>query len=314
MTRTCPNCNKPVDEDSYYFCSLCGARLGEEQIKRDFGFRTKTQKFKLAKKSSPKDPSGSGNSHVNKRLLIGLAFVFLSVAFLATVIGFTMSKTKKPLPQVESGPSTAAAPVKTFPNTLDLELPQKNMDLTKDDYLKYVPYGNYFYILGGDAKDFYTRFFGFLPTASLLAGVSEYIEGKFILIGGKEAGRWYLTSVLFLQDGKSAGQTFEAVAKEGWFVAKVGDVLVMTEKEDMLVNIRESSQGAAKNISQHPRYRMEGTPIPSDGQLLYVNLDSSTSPLLELIQIYSPSHDFIEAVKEISSLSPTKFVIRNNRE
>jgi hypothetical protein len=202
----------------------------------------------------------------------------------------------------------------SHPNSIDLDLPQSNIDLANEDYTKYIPYGNYFYILGSDAVDFHSRFFGSGDSGSILLALEEFIEGRFILIGSKEESRWYLTSILYLKDDESADETFENVSKEGWYIQKLGDVLVLSEKEEMLADVVESSQGISKNITHHPKFRTENTQVPSKGQLLYVNLDSSVNALQEMIDIYSPPHDFIESIKDINAQSPTKFVIRNSRE
>lgn len=313
MKRICPNCNQLIKDDDLYFCSSCGHKLGEGLVKRDHPFKLKVLKFNPEKTKGEKKSFNIKDVHLSKKLLVAFSFVLLAGLFSVAVILFTMSKAKKASKESQAPPEEATQGV-VYPNSLDLDLPQSNIDLVDEDYTKYIPYGNYFYIFGSDALGFHKSFFANTGGESILTDLEGFIEGKFILIGGKEEGTWHLTSVLFLKDDESADETFVDVVKEGWYIQKLGDALVMSQKEEMLTEVMESWEGISKNISHHPKFRIENTEVPKEGQLLYVNLDSSVNPLQEMIEIYSPPHDFIESVKDINALDPTKFVIRNNRE
>jgi len=313
MKRTCPNCNQPIKEDSLYFCLSCGHKLGEELLKRDHPFKLKVLKFSPEKIKGEKRGFNIKDIHLSKKLLVGFSFVLLAGLFSIGAILFTMSKAKKTAESQAPAQEEVVQEV-IYPNSRDLDLPQSNINLADEDYTKYIPYGNYFYILGSDAVGFHSSFFANVSGESILSDLEDFIEGKFILIGGKEEEAWHLTSVLYLKDDESADETFEDVVKEGWYIQKLGDVLVLSQKEEMLTEVAEASEGISKNISHHPKFRIETTNVPKEGQLLYINLDSSVNPLQEMIEIYSPAHDLIESIKDINALDPTKFVIRNNRE
>jgi len=283
-------------------------------VKREHSFKLKVLKFTPEKIKGERRSFNIRDIHLSKKLLVGFSFVLLAGLFSVGAILFTMSKAKKESKEVQVPVQDEAVQEAIHPNSLDLDLPQSNINLSDEDYTKYIPYGNYFYILGSDAVGFHSRFFANAGGESILSDLEESIEGKFILIGGKEDEIWYLTSILYLKDDESAGETFEGVVKEGWYIQRVGDVLVLSQKEEMLLEVVAASEGISKNISHHPKFRTETIDVPAEGQLLYVNLDSSASPLQELITIYSPPHDLIESIKDIYALDPTKFVIRNNRE
>lgn len=312
MKRVCPNCNKPIKDSSLYFCLSCGHKLDEGLINREHPFEPKRVVFTPKQKERLKIPFKIPHVNLSKKLIVGVSFILLALTVSVLAVVFTLNKAKKSTPAVEV-PSQEVVVDQNLPNSTDLNLPQENIDLSDTDYTKYIPYGNYFYILGADALDFHRRFFGGAAADSLLYGLDPYLEGKFILVGGYEDEAWYMTSILYLKDEESKDQTFEEVNKEGWFVQKVDDVLVLTEKEEMLDAVSESSKGLSKNISHHPKFRMQNTEVPDEGQLLYVNLMNKEDVIEEMVRVYSPGQTVVEALKDIYSEDPSKFVIRSNQ-
>jgi len=313
MNRVCPNCNKPIKDSNLFFCLSCGSKLDDALIRRDPSFNPKRTRFAPSEGKEGRKLPDLKNFHMNSKFLVGLFFVILAGAVSIAAIMLTMAKAKKttPVAQLEQEKEVVET---SNPNAKDIDLPQENINLADEDYTKYIPYGNYFYILGADAEDFYKRFFGTVGADSLLLGLDNFIEGKFILIGSYENGRWLMTSILYLKDEAAKDENFENVSKEGWYVKKVGDVLVLSEIEDMPSAVEEASKGISKNISHHPKFRTENTQIPKDGQLLFVNLSGQDDVLQQMISIYSPTQEVVESIKDIYTKKPTKFVIRNYRE
>lgn len=314
MNRVCPNCSKPLKESDLYFCLSCGQKLDEGLIKGKHPFTPKIIAFTPTEKGEGRKFINLTSIKLHKKLIVGLFFIVLAAGVSVWAIFLTLSRAKRVQELTASPQIEEVVEITSFPNSKDLDLPQQNINLADDDYTKYIPYGNYVYVLGADVFDYYTRFFGLITEDSLLSGLHDYVEGKFIVIGSKEEGRWYMTAILYLQDDKSADEDFVWVSKEGWSVGKVGDVLVLSEKRDIVEAVSESSLGNAKNISHHPQYRTSQTQIPEEGQLLYVDLSNQDNTLRELIEVYSPVRSLVDKIKDIYSGDPDKFVIRNNNE
>lgn len=314
MKRVCPNCNKPIKDSNLYFCLSCGQKLDEDLIKHEHPFKPKIEKFSPSKENQGIKLKELPAFQFKKKFLIGLFFVIMAGAVSTAAIMFTVSKADRTEQPSVATPQEQPVAEISVPNAQDLGLPQENIDLANQDYTKYIPYGNHFYILGADVLDFYSRFFGSISEDSLLYGLDEYIEGKFIVIGGKEEDRWQMTAVLYLKDDESEGETFEDISKDGWYVRKVGDVLVLSESEDMLDAVEESSQGVSRNISHHPKFRTSGEETPEEGQLLFVNLLSDENIIQEMVNIYSPGQPVIESIKDIYAQNPEKFVVRSTSE
>ncbi len=144
--------------------------------------------------------------------------------------------------------------------------------------------------------------------------MAPYVEGRFVTMGKKEGSTWVITSIIYLKDAQVADKTFEDIKVAGKFIKKVDDVLVVTNKEEMIQEVTDASKGLARNIAQNPKTRINGATVPKDGQLIFVDINSDVNALGEMMTNFQPDSETSELLKDIVAQKLTKFVIRNNRE
>jgi len=318
MKRICPDCNKPLEDNNSYFCLSCGNKLEESLIKTDDSFKTKIIEFVIEDpKKKPKKKKEKKikvkNKNLNRQLMIGFVTV-LTIGLLAVGVIFLTRQdfTKKDKPEEVQIQQTQ--PKVEKPNSIDLDFPQSNINLANENIIKYIPYETDFYIIGSDVLDFHVRYFGTDTPSEILPAITPYVEGRFITMGNKEGSDWVITSVIYLVDKKVVDMTFGDIEVEGKYIKKVDDVLVVTDKEEMIQEVTDSSKGFARNIAQNPKTRTDGVQVPKDGQLIFVDINSEINVLEEMVSLFQPESGALELLRGIIEQKSTKFVIRNNRE
>ncbi|MFC1756131.1 hypothetical protein ACFLZK_01945 [Patescibacteria group bacterium] len=325
MKRICPECNKPLENHSHYFCASCGKKLEESLVRPSNVFKTRVLEFvsedskKKTKKKKGKKKKEKKIKVVNKALNRQLAIGFVSVVVIGILAVGVIFLTRRDFKNKDNNSSQVTEeqvqekPVEK-PNSADLNLPQGNMNLANPNIIKYIPYDTDFYIIGSDLSYFHGKYFGVTATDDILPYISEYMEGRFITMGQKDGSDWMLTSVIYLKDKKVVDLTFEEIVVEGWFIQKVDDVLVVTNTEEMIQNVTDSSKGLARNIAQNPKTRVDSAQLPKEGQIIFVDINSEINALEELFYIFEPDVAALETLKDVVDLNPSKFVIRNDRE
>jgi len=332
MKRICPNCNKSLSDSEHYFCLSCGHKLGDELInsKNVFGVKihhfmvdAKSKKKKLRSifiKSKPKKARKKKKEKVKvnmpglkRQLKIGFAAVTLIGVLAVGVIYLTKNPPSFNNEEKAVQTNQQTQPVKVEnPNIADLDLNQPNINLANDNIIKYIPYETDFYIIGSDVLGSTQLYFGGTAQDLVLSQVVDYVEGRFVFMGNKDgASDWILTSIIYLKDKEVEDITFDDVKVEGWFIKKVDDVLVITNKEDMIQNVTDSSKGLAKNIAQNPKTRINNIKVPDTGQLSIVTINDEINPIESLMYVFPPTQTAREMLEDIAKKNPTKFVIRN---
>lgn len=325
MKRICPNCNHNLNENEYYFCLSCGHKLEDELIVNAGIFAPKITKFvsepdgkkkrhKLSKKKK-KDKIKVRMPGLRKQLIIGFSSVVLIGGSAVGIIFLTnnLPKVRKEEEQAVTQQPQTQQEVKEL-NVIDLSLDQPNINLANENIIKYIPYETDFYIIGSDIVDSAERIYGQLASDAILSSVEEYVEGRFVVMGNREGSEWVLTTIIYLKDSQVVDLTFENVSAEGWFVQKVDDVLVVTNKEEMIQNVTDSSKGLARNVAQNPKTRTDNIDVPKSGQLIFVNVDKETNILKELVDLFNLEPQTREQLEDIINNKPTKFVIKNENE
>ena len=333
MNRVCPNCNNNLSKIEHYFCLSCGHKLEDSLIVSGGEFVRKVHQFmvdesdrvslikKVLKKPKKKKVRKKRQKNEVKVQMPGLRKQ-LKISFIAVVLigGLAVGViylTKNP-PNISIEPKPVEAPQEiqeTKPenlNVIDLGLDQPSIDLGNDNIIKYIPYETDFYIIGSDAIDSTNRYFGETAQDEVLSQVGEYVEGRFVIIGSKEGSSdWTLTSILYLKDKEVENLTFEDVTVEDWFIQKVDDVLVVTNTEEMIQNVTDSSKGLARNIAQNPRTRIDNVEVPDTGQMIFVNVNKEIDPASALMSIFPPTQEAEDLLKEVAEKNLNKFVIRS---
>lgn len=264
--RTCPNCSEILGEYDSYFCSACGKKLPKELIYNPRSIRTKT--YKLEESAKKGVFFAIKKFKIKKFLYPLLLIIFIGVVLFGI---YSTGVLDLILEQYSDGSTEVSTSNKLKedqePILID-NITLKKGDFTKTNLSAYFPLETDFYFETFDINNPSNYFVDSEGLSELFTRSQVLFESSFA--GGylKDSDSWFF--VFNLKDKVLVKKLIEDIENENWHFHLFDNVLIMTQNEKLLSEIKDVKNKVTPSLALNPTYVTETKNLSDTGAVKIV--------------------------------------------